>query len=432
MAYEDDYDGATSQTNYGLASNPLMPLGDPMAYARTGSAPEMAPGIHVPGAALGKIAQAQPINMNVMPARGGGAESPVNALQGQEAPAAGPDLNSLSGLLQMKGLADLSGMSTPGVGSALPTPLGTPAPGDVSVGRPHSQRPTGVSFNNAGPYTGAINAAADKWGVDPGMQTRMHYIESGFDPGIVNPQSKATGIGQFLPGTAKRYGIDPTNAGQSIDASAHYISDNKKLFGGNEGLAYAGYNWGEGNVQKWLNGNGPAPPKSTFDYVKSITGQPLVKPSANVPSAAAAPMAAMVTAGGGGFAAPPGATPRVGQMSPQGGPYVLSGGKLYPTDRDGKIIPGKQPFQGSTSSQGGGYPKVVASSVPGPSIGVPKAVEPEQDQGQTQAPSASGSDLNMQRLWKYMLIKSLMPQLQFRNINYDPWAVHRFGQSGGY
>jgi hypothetical protein len=78
--------------------------------------------------------------------------------------------------------------------------------------------------------------------------------------------------------------------------------------------------------------------------------------------------------------------------------------------------------------------KIVPGATPSGGAG-PK---PEQDQPQQQAP-ASGANFNfnqnsdqMQKLWKYMLIKSLFPQLKFKNIGYDPWAVHKFGQGGGY
>ena len=47
-----------------------------------------------------------------------------------------------------------------------------------------------------------------------------------------------------------------------------------------------------------------------------------------------------------------GAAPKAGDMSPQGGPYVSSGGKIYPTDKSGKIIdqPAAQPAPAATTA----------------------------------------------------------------------------------
>ena len=55
------------------------------------------------------------------------------------------------------------------------------------------------------------------------------------------------------------------------------MSDLQNMFGGNKGLALAGYNWGEANVQRWLrNGANPANlPRETANYVRSITGHDL-------------------------------------------------------------------------------------------------------------------------------------------------------------
>ena len=84
----------------------------------------------------------------------------------------------------------------------------------------------------------------------------------------------AQGIAQFMPDTAKRYGIDPNVPEQAIDGQARYMADLLKMFGGDYQKALAGYNWGEGNVQKavakygdnWLS----VAPKETRDYVATI------------------------------------------------------------------------------------------------------------------------------------------------------------------
>lgn len=118
--------------------------------------------------------------------------------------------------------------------------------------------------------------AAKKYGVDPSLLMRVAKQESGFRNEATSPKG-AAGMMQFMPATAQRFGIDPRNPVQAVDAAANYIAQNAKMFDGNIGLALAGYNWGEGNVQKWLKAGGdPArAPAETQDYVLKITGKPL-------------------------------------------------------------------------------------------------------------------------------------------------------------
>lgn len=137
------------------------------------------------------------------------------------------------------------------------------------------RRRTGAQ-DNAGTYAPTIASAADQYGLDPSLLTRQLGRESSFNPNAKS-SAGAEGIAQFMPATAKRYGVDVADASSSITGAAHYDADLLKKFGGNEGLALAGYNWGEGNVQKWLDaGADPAKmPKETRDYVQSISGQPI-------------------------------------------------------------------------------------------------------------------------------------------------------------
>ena len=126
---------------------------------------------------------------------------------------------------------------------------------------------------DAGQFQPAINAAATKYGIDPAWLGKLLYQENGFKPTGTSPAG-AQGIAQFMPGTAKRYGVDVNDPNSSIDGAAHYLSDNLKLFGGNVGLATAAYNWGEGNVQKWMKQGGSVP-NETQKYVSTITGTPI-------------------------------------------------------------------------------------------------------------------------------------------------------------
>jgi len=125
-----------------------------------------------------------------------------------------------------------------------------------------------------------IREAAAKHGVDEGLLTRTLSQESAFDPDVISGRrvssAGAQGVAQFMPDTAKRFGINPLDPAQAIPAAAQYVAENRKLLG-NDGLALAGYNWGEGNVQRWLaSGGDPARvPAETRDYVQKITGKPI-------------------------------------------------------------------------------------------------------------------------------------------------------------
>jgi soluble lytic murein transglycosylase-like protein len=71
--------------------------------------------------------------------------------------------------------------------------------------------------------------------------------ESGFNPRAVSPAG-ALGIAQFMPGTARSYGLrDPFDPIAAIDAEAHLMSDLLRQFH-SVPLALAAYNAGSGAV----------------------------------------------------------------------------------------------------------------------------------------------------------------------------------------
>lgn len=125
-------------------------------------------------------------------------------------------------------------------------------------------------------YRAFFETAGRQYGFDPATLARQAEVESGFNPNAVSPAG-AVGISQFMPQTARRFGIDPRDPQQSIMAQAEYNALNRERFGGNEGLMFAAYNWGEGNVQRWLaNGADPSRMKAeTRDYVQKNTGRPI-------------------------------------------------------------------------------------------------------------------------------------------------------------
>ncbi len=64
--------------------------------------------------------------------------------------------------------------------------------------------------------------AASAYGVPTNLFLAQIGAESGWNPAAVNKSSGATGLGQFIPSTAKAFGIDPTDPNQSLYAAAQY------------------------------------------------------------------------------------------------------------------------------------------------------------------------------------------------------------------
>jgi RNA-binding protein YhbY len=116
-----------------------------------------------------------------------------------------------------------------------------------------------------------IDARATEHALPQAFMARLIWKESLFDPGAVSPKG-AQGIAQFMPGTAKRRGLeDPFEPKQALAASAAYLAELRNLFG-NLGRAAAAYNAGEQRVRRWLAGKSGLP-YETQDYVLSITGR---------------------------------------------------------------------------------------------------------------------------------------------------------------
>lgn len=115
-------------------------------------------------------------------------------------------------------------------------------------------------------YLAAVAAASQKYGVPAKLLAAQIQAESNWNP---NAQSSAgaTGISQFMPGTAKGMGIDPHDPLASIDAQGKMMGRLIKSYGGNEDKALAAYNAGAGNVAKY---NGIPPFPETKSYISNI------------------------------------------------------------------------------------------------------------------------------------------------------------------
>jgi len=129
-------------------------------------------------------------------------------------------------------------------------------------------RPVAGAGKGASPAALFANLEAT-FGLPAGILDRMWKQESGRGKNMLSPAG-AQGHFQFMPGTAKQYGLkDPNDLNASATAAARYLKDLLAMFGGDINKAVAAYNWGPGNVQKYGLGSMPG---ETRGYVKNVAG----------------------------------------------------------------------------------------------------------------------------------------------------------------
>jgi soluble lytic murein transglycosylase-like protein len=120
-----------------------------------------------------------------------------------------------------------------------------------------------------GQFSDLINAAAQKYGIDPALLKGLIRQESNFNPNAKSPAG-AAGLCQLMPGTAAALGCtNPLDPAQAIDAGAKYLSQQLKAFGGDPRKALAAYNAGPGAVQRY---GGVPPYAETQNYVRAVMG----------------------------------------------------------------------------------------------------------------------------------------------------------------
>ncbi|KXB91753.1 transglycosylase SLT domain protein [Veillonellaceae bacterium DNF00626] len=124
----------------------------------------------------------------------------------------------------------------------------------------------------------AINDNATK-DVPPALIAAIIQQESGGDKTVVS-YAGAQGLMQLMPGTAEEMKVaNPFDVDDNVRGGVAYYTKLKKMFGGNDVVALAAYNAGDGYVQKWIK-NGiwdgtlehadQIPFAQTRDYVKNV------------------------------------------------------------------------------------------------------------------------------------------------------------------
>lgn len=115
-----------------------------------------------------------------------------------------------------------------------------------------------------------IYRAGQKAGVDPRFIHAVINQESKYNTKAVSPVG-AQGLMQMMPATAERFGLkDPFDPAANVEAGTKYLKWLLKRFDGDVSLALAGYNAGEGAVDKY---KGVPPYSETQNYVKKIVSK---------------------------------------------------------------------------------------------------------------------------------------------------------------
>lgn len=127
--------------------------------------------------------------------------------------------------------------------------------------------PTDIPLSGDCDLDWIIYRAGKKSGVDPRFIHAVIKQESRYDPKAVSPVG-AQGLMQMMPATAKRFGLkDPFDPTANVEAGTKYLKWLLKRFDGDVTLALAGYNAGEGSVDRY---KGVPPYNETQNYVKKI------------------------------------------------------------------------------------------------------------------------------------------------------------------
>ena len=115
--------------------------------------------------------------------------------------------------------------------------------------------------------TGAmIQAASEKFGVDPRLLSAVAETESGGNQDAVSAAG-AIGVMQLMPDTAAGLGVNPYDKQQNIEGGAKYIRQMLDTFGGDVQKAVAAYNAGPQAVRDY---GGVPPYRETQNYVNKV------------------------------------------------------------------------------------------------------------------------------------------------------------------
>jgi soluble lytic murein transglycosylase-like protein len=137
------------------------------------------------------------------------------------------------------------------------------APGAVPA---HEAESRGKAAPRITDFDRIVEEAARSYSVDPLLVHSVIRVESNYNPVAVSPKG-AAGLMQLIPATARRFGVaNRFDVRENITAGVKYLKYLQEMFG-DDRLALAAYNAGEGAVQRYKD----IPPyRETEDYVLKV------------------------------------------------------------------------------------------------------------------------------------------------------------------
>lgn len=188
----------------------------------------------------------------------------------------GANADLAKGLLAQIGNAPVVG----GYATKPPAPIGITPPGPIgSTGQPAPTGTAGVydsAAANIATYKQMTAQAAAQYGIPVDVFEAQINAESGFNPHAVS-KAGAEGIAQFMPGTAKGFGLTTGQGGTVFDPSKALPAAAKMMAGlinkynGDIGLALEAYNAGPARVGQYIRGERALPAETTA-YRQNILG----------------------------------------------------------------------------------------------------------------------------------------------------------------
>ena len=134
---------------------------------------------------------------------------------------------------------------------------------------------------NTNAYSSEISAASKLYGVEEAIVRAIIHAESAYNPRALS-RVGAQGLMQLMPATARRFGVgNAFDAAQNIQGGVQYLAWLAKRYNGDLTRIAAGYNAGEGAVDKY----GGVPPYSEtrayVDRVRTLADRYRARSSAN-------------------------------------------------------------------------------------------------------------------------------------------------------